>query len=385
VRTIAHYLPQFHPTPENDAWWGAGFTEWRSVALARPVYSGQRQPRLPGELGFYDLRLPEVREAQAELARGHGIDAFCYWDYWLGGGRRLLPGPSEWLLETGKPDFPFCLGWANHSWTGVWFGAPGRILAEQTYPGPEDDEAHFRSVLRFFRDRRYVTVGCRPVFLVHRPWELPEKARFVDRWQELARAAGLPGLFLVGQTGAKSTSDLETAGFDAALLTNPDVFFSDPTFVRGIRRRWRRDPGGFLLDLLTRHVSDSLNERLLARKPTLYDYREANELYFRLLGEIPRRERIRVQPCVFPDWDNTPRRRERGAYVFLDGTPELFGEYLRRALLHVRERESGDDGLVWIKSWNEWAEGNYLEPGLVEGRSYLEAAREAVRAVRLSG
>src|SRR5262249_41646184 len=157
MRVIAFYLPQFHPIPENDAWWGPGFTEWTNVSLARPLFRGHYQPRVPGELGFYDLRMPETRAAQAALARAHGIEAFCYWHYWFA-GKQLLERPFEEVLASHEPDFPFCLAWANESWTGIWHGAPHRMLVQQTYPGLADHEAHFRVWLRAFEDARYVTV-----------------------------------------------------------------------------------------------------------------------------------------------------------------------------------------------------------------------------------
>src|SRR5262245_37746673 len=174
VDVIAFYLPQFHPIPENNEWWGPGFTEWTNVARARRMFPGHYQPRIPGELGFYDLRLSEAREAQAALAAEYGMTAFCYWHYWFGGGRRLLQRPFEEVLRSGRPDFPFCLGWANQSWSGSWYGAPERILIEQTYPGEKDHRAHFDAVLPAFMDPRYFRVDGRPLFYVFDPAGLSE-------------------------------------------------------------------------------------------------------------------------------------------------------------------------------------------------------------------
>src|SRR5215210_4081714 len=188
-RAVAFYLPQFHPIPENDEWWGPGFTEWTNTAKARALYPGHRQPTLPADLGFYDLRLPEAREAQSDLAQQYGVEAFCYWHYWFGGGRRVLEKPFAEVLASGEPSVSFCLGWANQTWTGISHGAADRVLMEQTYPGDEDDQAHFDLVLPAFRDDRYLRVGGRPVFYVFRPEELPDAARFVDRWQQMAREA----------------------------------------------------------------------------------------------------------------------------------------------------------------------------------------------------
>ena len=178
IRVIAFYLPQFHPIPENDLWWGPGFTEWTNVARARRFYPGHYQPRLPGELGFYDLRLPETREAQAVLAADYGLSAFCYWHYWFGGGRRLLERPFDEVLQSGSPDFPFCLGWANQTWSGIWHGAPSRMLIEQTYPGESDYRAHFETVLPAFKDPRYVRIDGRPLFSCTTPPIFPSRNGF---------------------------------------------------------------------------------------------------------------------------------------------------------------------------------------------------------------
>src|SRR5205809_7458559 len=172
VRLIAFYLPQYHPIPENDQWWGPGFTEWTNTAKARPLFRGHYQPHVPADLGFYDLRQPETREAQAEMARAYGIEAFCYYHYWFGNGRRLLQRPFEEVVQLGQPDFPFCLCWANETWTGVWHGLSSHVLIEQTYPGKEDAARHFHTLLPAFLDRRYVTVDGKPLFLVHSPTEL---------------------------------------------------------------------------------------------------------------------------------------------------------------------------------------------------------------------
>ena len=192
-RLIAYYLPQYHPIPENDAWWGNGFTEWTNVAKAKPLFRGHYQPHIPADLGFYDLRVPEVREAQAALAREAGIEGFCYWHYWFG-GKRLLERPFDEVLASGKPDFPFCLAWANASWTGIWYGADDRILQEQTYPGLEDHRAHFEALLPAFKDPRYIRVDGKPLFMIFQPVDL--SADVIAFWQQLALAAGLPGITL---------------------------------------------------------------------------------------------------------------------------------------------------------------------------------------------
>jgi len=191
IRAIALYLPQFHPVPENDEWWGRGFTEWRNVAKAKALFPGHYQPHLPADLGFYDLRLPEVREAQAELASQHGIHGFCYYHYWFN-GRRILERPFNEVLESGKPDFPFCLCWANENWTRVWDGGERNVLLEQHYSF-EDDLAHIRSLIPAFKDPRYIRINGKPLFLVYRTELLPDPAKTAALWQKEAIKAGLPG------------------------------------------------------------------------------------------------------------------------------------------------------------------------------------------------
>jgi lipopolysaccharide biosynthesis protein len=356
ARVIAFYLPQFHPIPENDRWWGPGFTEWTNVARARPLFPGHYQPRLPGELGFYDLRLPETRAAQADLARAHGIEAFCYWHYWFA-GRRLLERPFSEVLAAGEPDFPFCLAWANGSWSGIWHGAPERILMEQTYPGRADHEAHFHFLLEAFADARYVTVDGAPLLVVYAPHELPEPRRVTDLWRELAVRAGLRGLHLVGVCQNKVSFDVVAAGFDAIAMCNP---------VK-VSEAWPRS----LTEARVRRLRTAYR-RLRGRPLDVYRYEDAMR-YF-LDPEIP--AGVTRYPAIIPGWDNTPRSGARGV-ILTDATPALFGRHVRDAFAQVASHDP-EHRLVFVKSWNEWAEGNYLEPDVRHGRQFLEALRHAI-------
>jgi lipopolysaccharide biosynthesis protein len=349
ARVVTFYLPQFHPIPENDEWWEPGFTEWTNVTRARPLYPGHQQPMLPSELGFYDLRVPETRRAQGELASTYGVEAFCYWHYWFGDGRRLLERPFTEVLASGEPSISFCVAWANETWSGAWIGAPDKVLQQQTYPGEADDRAHFAALLPAFRDDRYLTVDGRPVFYVYRPSELPDAAAFVDRWQAMAAAAGLPGLYLVAEvsdglgTGppAKWTG---TVGFDAvAYLRLPLDVKALALLRRGRVRRALRLPG------LYRYATGRVRE---------------------LDGDRP------VQPVIYPNWDNTPRMGRDGL-VLVGATPERFEENVRDAVALVASRPPSER-FVWIKSWNEWAEGNHLEPDQVFGRGWLESLRRGL-------
>jgi len=346
ARVVAHYLPQFHPIAENDEWWGAGFTEWTNVARARPMFRGHDQPKVPGELGFYDLRLAETREAQAALAARHGIEAFCYWHYWFA-GRRLLERPFREVLESGEPRFGFCFAWATQHWTTIWTGGR-RILVEQSYPGPDDHERHFRELLPAFRDERYLRVDGRPLFMVYRPSDLPDAARFAEQWRRLAEREGLPGLYLVGE--AKNGWRAAPDGFDAEVHPRLyDVF-----------------PGPMVPGRLGHHL-----DRLLRRRPKVYPYAD--------LARMPRQPSRGAHPefpVVVSNWDSTPRFGRHG-FVLTGGTPQLFEEAMRRAVDSTQELPP-EQRVVFLKSWNEWAEGNYVEPDRRHGDAYLRAVAAAV-------
>lgn len=342
ARAIAFYLPQFHPIPENDEWWGKGFTEWTNVASARRFYPGHYQPHVPAQLGFYDLRLPEVREEQAKLASAYGIEAFCYWHYWFG-GQRLLERPFAEVLESGTPDFPFCVAWANESWTGIWHGAPNRVLMEQTYPGEDDFIAHFNALLPAFRDERYVRVDGRPLVYVYRPFNIPDATTFLKLWRRLAADAELPGLYFVAEaTPVAGALDL---GFDA---------YMHVPWADAIGRR---------------PLLQKAYDRLL-RQPRRVDYGRLTDA-LATLGD-----RANRLPCVVPNWDNTPRSGHRGVVVS-GSRPERFATQVRDALAMLEHRPA-EERLLFVKSWNEWAEGNHLEPDQRDGLGYLEALRDAL-------
>lgn len=356
-RVLAFHLPQFHPIPENDAWWGTGFTEWTNTAKARPRFPGHYQPHVPSDLGFYDLRLPEARAAQSELAREHGVEGFIYWHYWFGDGRQLLERPVDEILDSGEPDFPFALAWANQTWSGIWHGAEDRVLMEQRYPGPEDERAHFAHLLQAFSDPRYVTVQGRPLFYVFRPEQLPDAAAFVDRWQTMAIEAGLPGLFLVAEVAdllgaGPAYTGAAADGFDASLY---------------MRLPADTSPGGYFAMRVARK----------ARIGEVFRYR-------REPMPVPDDPRMgRTYTTIYPGWDNSPRSGGR-AVILHGATPEKFRPHVREAIARVATLPE-DEQLVFIKSWNEWAEGNHLEPDLRFGREYLDVVRDEVRLAGRAG
>jgi lipopolysaccharide biosynthesis protein len=340
ARAIAFYLPQFHPVAENDEWWGKGFTEWTNVVRARPLFPGHYQPHLPADLGFCDLRVPEVREKQAALARQYGIEGFCYWHYWFH-GRRLLDRPFDEVLASGEPDFPFCLAWANESWSRRWLGDGAQdVLLAQTYSA-EDDRRHAEWLVGAFADPRYIRVDDRPLFLVYNPRELPDAEATTSVLRQVSRRHGLADPFLVG-VSSHSQADWRPHGFDANLAFEPQLGVLPGPLDAGLK---------------------------------IYDYTLARERM------VARARDFSSIPCVVVSWDNTPRRGKDGI-VFINATPEAFGAGLRGAVASV-QHEPADRRLVFVNAWNEWAEGNHLEPDQREGRRYLEAVERALRVPEL--
>lgn len=350
ARVIALYLPQFHPIPENDHWWGKGFTEWTNVGKAKPLYRNHYQPRVPSDLGYYDLRLPETRKAQADMAREYGVEGFCYWHYWFGNGKQLLERPFQEVLDSKEPNFPFCLAWANESWRGFYHGLGKReILIEQQYPSKQDYIDHFYSVLPALKDARYIKVDNKPLFLIFQPAQLPDASAFITLWQKLAKENGLNGIHFVGQIYAAEMSDKVLAlGFDAVNI------------VRLFDYKKKRK----LLTYLCRKLRSAL-----FKSPRIIPYKEAMQTF---VGEEEKRENI--YPSIIPNWDHTPRTGNKGL-VFHGSNPDLFAKHLNDIETAVKDKKE-ENKIVFIKSWNEWAEGNYMEPDLKYGTSYLEKLKK---------
>ena len=351
AKVIAFHLPQFHPTPENDEWWGKGFTEWTNVAKAKPLFPGHYQPHIPADLGFYDLRLPEARHAQAELAKEYGIEGFCYYHYWLGDGRRMLERPVDEILSSGEPDFPFCLCWANHSWNSSWQGT-NETLIEQSYPGWDDYAAHFEWLLTAFNDQRYLKIDGKPIFVIWAADKIPEVHKVMDYWRECAVKAGLPGLYLIGVTNRNENWDPRERGLDASIM---QVL---PAHDGRIPRRY-----------LATKIKLALQGN--KHKLTIWDYEDIMPILLRSnVVDWP------DYPVVLPNWDNTPRTGMRGL-IFHNATPELFRKHLHEAIERVADREP-EEAIVFLKAWNEWAEGNYVEPDQKWGTAWLEVIRDEI-------
>ena len=382
ARVIAFYLPQFHPIPENDKWWGKGFTEWTNVAKAKPLFRGHDQPRIPADLGFYDLRMPEVREMQAELAREAGIEGFCYWHYWFGNGRMLLERPFREVLDSGEPDFPFCLGWANHSWsTKTWIDKKGAIgnamIAEQTYPGVDDYRMHFDYLLPAFKDRRYMKVDGKPVFVIFAPLDIPDVSSFISLWRQLAKAAGLEGIHFVGIVQPSTRNDRKESVKDKLRMLNNDAWDYrydeilslgfDAVNSRGLFRAESLAVGKF------RRIYMALMRRLLKGKYILkFRYPAVVE---NLYTSADSRED--VYPTLLPQWDRSPRSG-RNAVVYYDNSPAAFRKSVEEACELIKDKQD-EHKILFLQSWNEWGEGNYIEPDLKFGHAYLDALRDAIK------
>lgn len=360
TRIIAFYLPQYHPIPENDAWWGTGFTEWRNVVAAKPLFRSHYQPRLPSDLGFYDLRVAETREAQAELASASGIDAFCYYHYWFE-GKRLLERPLESVLASGSPSLPFCLCWANETWSRTWLGDESEVLLGQTYSA-KDDATHASFLAGVMGDDRYLTWGGRPIFLVYRPWKHPEPRRFTDLMRMACLERGLAEPWLIGVDAAVPAKDAREVGFDATLRFEPTL-----AALPG----YRDDSWNF------RKLLRNMKMGKLSGALKVYDYGEACKA-------MRRSATIDAHESVFVSWDNSARRGRSGI-VLVNADPALFGKRVSDAIAHAATSREQMPPLVFVNAWNEWAEGNHLEPDQRFGHAWLNALRAAKDGAMMSG
>ena len=343
IRTIAFYLPQFHPIKENDENWGKGFTEWTNVSKAIPQFYGHYQPKLPGELGFYDLRLKEVRHRQIELAKNYGIDGFCFHFYWFN-GQRVLEKPLNDFIADKTHDFPFCINWANENWTRRWDGLESNILLEQKYC--DDDDIEFiKTVSVLFQDSRYIRVDGKPLLMIYRVSLFPDIQATVQRWRAYCRENGIGEIYLVLTHSFEHTNP-EEIGFDAAVEFSPNTF-SVPV-QNNKQKFYNPNYNGMTFD-----YNDAVEYNLSLKKPEYKKFK-----------------------TVFPSWDNEARKPGRGT-SFINSTPKKYEKWLRKIYKYTKEHFSEKEQLVFINAWNEWAEGAYLEPDRKFGYAYLEATYES--------
>jgi lipopolysaccharide biosynthesis protein len=344
VRLIAFYLPQFHAIPENDRWWGKGFSEWTNVTKAVPRFKGHYQPRLPTHLGFYDVTHPDTLVQQAALAKRYGIGGFCFHHYWFG-GKRLLQAPIELLMSRPEIDLPFCVNWANENWTRRWDGRDQEVLIAQKH-SPEDDIAFAVSLEPLFRDVRYIRVDGRPLLMVYRPGLLPDAAATVKRWRAHFTRAGFGDPYIV-MAQAFNEGDPDKYGMDALVGFPPFWAGYDCPRIQDSLEKFDPNFKGDVVDYET--MADA----------TIAGYGGAEKLF----------------PGVCPGWDNQARRPGAGS-CFQGSSPEKYGRWLAAACQFAMQAEEPSERLVFINAWNEWAEGAYLEPDRHYGYAYLaETAR----------
>jgi lipopolysaccharide biosynthesis protein len=359
-RIIAINLPQFHPFKENDEWWGKGFTEWTNVTKAKPRYPGHYQPQLPTETGFYDLRLPESRKMQADMARESGIYGFCYYHYWFN-GHRLMNRPIDEILESGEPQYPFMLCWANENWARNWDGSNTSILMAQNY-SDEDDTNHMRWLCeKVFSDPRYIKVEGKPVFVIYKPMLFPDMARTIKTWRRVAKNEYAVDLYLIGvEHSHEDGSKYQTMGFDSSLDFQPVSLndYKNKSFLYNIHK-------------FSTYVAKAF--RTKSKVPLFISYRKYVD--YKLKEQVPG---YKMYPCVSPGWDNSSRRVGRSFTVFFGSTPSLFKHWLSSTIKQFKTF-SKEENFVFINAWNEWAEGNHLEPDNKWGHSYLDAVKEAVK------
>lgn len=377
ARVIAFYLPQFHPIPENDKWWGKGFTEWTNVGKAKPLFKGHYQPRVPADLGYYDLRMSEIREAQANLAKNAGIEGFCYWHYWFGDGKQLLERPFQEVLESGRPDFPFCLGWANETWTNKSWEEGTRkmklsVLMEQKY-GEKDYVKHFNYVLPAFKDRRYIRVDGCPLFVIFKPLSIPNVNKFIELWIKLAQENGLKGIHFVGiQQNMDLIEDLkEHSVFD---VTNLSAQRYSEILQLGFSAVNSR--GYWRAEYLSRSKLE-LGYRQIMQK--IFKYQtivKCKQTSINRFLYVPEDSWENVYPTLMPQWDRSPRSGKK-AHIYIESSPIVFREQINRALTLI-DRKSDEHKILFLQSWNEWAEGNYVEPDLKYGHGFLDVLRDCI-------
>lgn len=379
VRVIAYYLPQYHPIPENDKWWGKGFTEWTNVAKAKPLFKGHYQPKVPADLGFYDLRLPEIREEQAKLAKQAGIEGFCYWHYWFSHDKKLLERPFNEVLQSGKPDFPFCLGWANHSWTNKSWEVGSRKVKEQTLMemvySKDEYEMHFYDVLPAFKDERYITVDGKPLFVIFDPESLPSD--FIPYWRDLAKHNGIEDIHFVGimsnlagfkynDRGEKEyymvqADDPAGPRYDYVINKGFDAVNSRGVFRAelSVKGRWHK----YKVEILKRLFGINILNK--------FDYEKIMQHLF-----VDEDYRENVYPTLLPNWDRSARSGKK-ANIYYNCNPGNFEKHLSDALDIVKDK-SPEHRILFLQSWNEWAEGNYVEPDLKYGHGFLDVINKKI-------
>lgn len=384
ARVIALYLPQYYPNSINNKAWGPGFTEWTNVAAAKPLYPGHVQPKIPADLGFYDLRVPETRKMQADMARDCGVEGFCYWHYWFGNGKKALELPFESVLKSGEPDYPFCVGWANHSWSSTaWSKVKANceyengFIIEQKYPGGDDDEKHFNYLLPAFKDKRYLRIDSKPVFVIFRPLEIPSVEIFLAKWNKMAVDNGLNGIYFIAYTptvdqSSKSIYKLrnlfnwkkqKNSRINAVLEKGYDAVLPDSSY--------RAEMAYYtFIGLNFRKLLYNLKIPFII--PYIFEYSKIMRCF-----HIEEEREENIFPFIIPNMDKSPREGRKAAAIYKDSTPAKFYKDVCETIERIKGKEY-EHRVIFLRSWNEWGEGNYMEPDTTWKHGYINALKKAV-------
>ncbi len=366
TKIITFYLPQYHSIPENDEWWGKDFTDWINVKKAKPRYSGHYQPHVPSELGYYDLSNEDIRIAQASLASEYGIYGFCYYHYWFN-GKMLLEKPFNEVLNTQKPDFPFCLCWANENWTRRWDGLDSKILMQQNY-SEYDVKEHIEWLLKAFNDPRYIKINNKPLFLIYNASGIPHLREMIKSYRDYAKINGIDDIYLCSVKSIHNKlNDAEaiSSGFNAVVEFIPGTEKKIPMKLTGL-------PRYYLYKIINKMLSISHIDKLTGKLPitTVHDYKKFAQM------NINKEEyKIKTFPCVIPSWDNSARKRVSASIQ--NNEPSIFKKWLASSIKKVSNYDT-DEKIVFINAWNEWAEGCHLEPDMKNERKFLKAVKQTL-------
>lgn len=377
MKIIPLYLPQFHTIPENDEWWGKGFTEWTNVKDARPLFKGHNQPRVPLGKNYYDLSELETLKWQCKLAKEHGIYGFCMYHYWFN-GHMLLEKPMEMLLAHPEIDIKYCISWANHDWTDAWKASDRtpRVLIAHDFDDEQDWVNHFNYMLPFFKDSRYMTENNKPLMVIYVPNLIRKLSKMLALWTKMAKDAGFDGLTYIYQSAASSfDTSWDRTMFDYGVEMNPG--YANLMFQN-------KRNGGFFPKLMkySREIKRRLGIRrslVPAGKPKSAGHMDYDAVWSNVLRLRPQPYGPKMIPCAFTDWDNTPRHKERG-YLCDNVTPEKFHQYFSQLVKNTRQYYDTD--MIFVFAWNEWAEGGYLEPDEKNGHAFLEAIRDTLAKLK---
>ena len=370
MKIIAFYLPQFHTFPENDKWWGKGFTEWTNTKKAKPLFKGHNQPRTPLNNNYYDLTQDEIKIWQSNLAKEYGVYGFCYYHYWFKDGKKLMEKPLEQMLKNKDIDMPFCLSWANEPWTRRWDGNENEVIMPQEYGDKKEWEEHFNYLYDFFIDERYIKINNQPIFIIYKPELIPNINDMLDYWNELAKKRGLEQIkFIYQYPQFYYMEDKDDSRFSYGIQFEPIFSSGDMQYktFKGINKL------KYLMkntDILFRKISHKTRKILRLKIPNIYSY---DKVWKRILKAKPKNEKMILG--AFVDWDNTARRGEN-ATCYKGANPEKFKQYMKQLVL--KEQKEYHKDIIFINAWNEWAEGAYLEPDEKNGYKYLEGIKESI-------